>query len=120
MKIVFRNSRVPKWISWFFEVRACAFAVFVWCRDDGDDRLINHETIHVAQQFEMLFIGQWVMYCIFMLIGLIKHRNFQKAYRNNPFEREAYANDEDLVYLVNRPLWAWTRYVRVKDKYQEL
>ena len=116
MKVVFRNSRIPGWISWFFPVRACAFAIFVWCRDEGDDELINHETIHVAQQFEMLFIGQWLMYCLFMLIGLIRYRNYHTAYRNNPFEREAFANDSNLEYLVNRPLWAWTKYIRSSEQ----
>ena len=111
MKHVVRNSRLPKLISWFFSVRAFSFGPFVFIRDEGDDRLVNHETIHAVQQYELLFIFQWILYVSFWLVGLIRYRDTRRAYQENPFEKEAYANDEDLTYLVNRPFWAWTRYI---------
>ena len=112
MKHVVKNSRVPGWISWFFRVRGFSFGPFIFLRDEGDDRIINHETIHAMQQWEMLFIFQWLMYLLFTLVGLVRYRSMQEAYRQNPFEREAFANDQDLTYLVNRPFWAWTSYIK--------
>lgn len=44
--------------------------------------------------------------------GLLRYRSHRLAYRENPFEREAYANQSDLGYLDKRSLWSWTGYVR--------
>lgn len=33
------------------------------------------------------------------------------AYRDNCFEREAYANEGDLEYFINRPFFGWMRYI---------
>lgn len=111
MKHVVKHSRLPKLISWFFPVWAFAFGPFIFIRDEGNDRLVNHETIHVVQQYEMLFVFQWVLYLFFYIFGLIRYRDVKKAYRENPFEKEAFENDANLSYLVNRPFWAWTKYV---------
>jgi hypothetical protein len=34
------------------------------------------------------------------------------AYRHNPFELEAFANDPDTNYLENRRMFAWAAFVR--------
>ena len=111
--IFYENSRVPELLSRItpINVWANSFAFWVWCRGEMSDRTKRHETIHYLQQREMLMVGQWILYGLFHLIGLVKYRDGKIAYYENPFEREAYANDEDENYLENRPLWAWVKYV---------
>ena len=60
----------------------------------------------------MLFVGQWILYATFWLIGLVKYRSGKKAYYENPFEREAYDNEKKYTYLDKRPLWNWVHYIR--------
>lgn len=110
----YENSEVPAVLSRVapIEIYAISFGIWVWCRGLLDDRLRRHETIHYEQQLELGFIGQWLLYGIFHLAGLWKYRgDGRKAYRENPFEREAYANDRDESYLSNRKRWAWVDYV---------
>ncbi len=75
-----------------------------------DDELLNHERIHLRQQLELLVIPFYVLYLFEWLYGLIKYRNSYTAYKNISFEREAYANEGDLSYLDNRPLWKFLSY----------
>lgn len=77
--------------------------------------LINHEKIHLKQQLEMIMIPFYFLYFIEFLIRLFQYKNWKKAYRNISFEREAYANEMDLEYLNNRPLWGFFKYLRVND-----
>jgi len=51
---------------------------------------ITHERIHTAQMLETLFIPFYLIYGIHFLILLIKKRNWNEAYRNICFEKEAY------------------------------
>ena len=67
--------------------------------------LINHEKIHLTQQLELLMIPFFVIYFLEFLIRLLQYRNWELAYRNISFEREAYANEKDLNYLKKRPFW---------------
>lgn len=118
LPIFYENSRVPVWLSKLAPIRiyAISFGIWVWSRGPMDDRLRRHETIHYLQQRELGFVGQWILYGAFHLFGLWKYRgDGRKAYRENPFEREAYANDGDVEYLNNRDGWAWIRYVRSED-----
>lgn len=94
----------------------------------------NHEHIHAEQQKEMLlvgivlaaigyvFVGLWALlfvplffwwYGIEYLYRLCQYRNTKKAYRNISTEREAYANEKDLIYLTNRRRFAWTKYLHI-------
>ena len=72
---------------------------------------INHEKIHIRQQLELLIIPFYVLYFGNMLINYYKYRNFQKAYRNIIFEREAYTNEKNLDYLQSRSFWGFTKYL---------
>tara|TARA_R100000152_G_C6781599_1_gene216457 strand:+ start:5172 stop:5555 length:384 start_codon:yes stop_codon:yes gene_type:complete len=112
--IVFEDSKIPVWLSKInpIEIYALSFACFVFCRGKLNDTTRRHETIHYHQQLEMLFIGQWLMYGIFWLIGLIKHRDAKKAYYLNPFEKEAYDNDQKSDYLNTRKMWNWINYIK--------
>ena len=110
----FENSKLPVWLSKIapIEVWAFSFAFWVCCRGKLSPETRRHETIHYQQQLEMLMIFQWIFYGLFWLIGLIKYRDGAIAYRENPFEREAYHNDKNPDYLRTRPRYAWVKYIR--------
>ena len=77
-----------------------------------DKVIMNHELIHHRQQLELLIIPFYVIYLLNYLINLLKYLNHYKAYRNIIFEREAYANEENLVYRTNRKWWGFVDYLR--------
>jgi hypothetical protein len=110
---VFENSRLPVWVSKLapIEIWALSFACFVFCRGELSKTTRRHETIHYHQQWELLFVGQWILYGVFWLVGLVRYRSGEKAYRENPFEREAYDNEKKYTYLEKRPLWNWRKYI---------
>ncbi|WP_298498190.1 hypothetical protein [uncultured Algibacter sp.] len=81
----------------------------------GNQALINHEKIHLRQQLELLVIPFYVFYIVEFLVRLIQYRNWQIAYRNISFEREAYTNQLSLNYLKQRTFWSFLNYLRVND-----
>ena len=111
---VFENSKIPVWLSKIspIEIWALSFACFVFCRGEMSKTTLRHETIHYHQQIELLFVGQWLLYGMFWLIGLVKYRSGSIAYRESPFEREAYNNEKKYTYLEKRPLWNWVHYIK--------
>jgi len=72
---------------------------------------VNHERIHLRQQLEMLIIPFLIWYAVEFFIKLIQLKNWNLAYRNIGFEREAYANEKDLYYLKSRTFWAFLKYI---------
>ena len=73
--------------------------------------LINHERIHFKQQLETLLLPFYVWYIIEYFVHRLKGKSAHQAYMSISFEREAYANDDDLTYLKNRKIWGFWRYV---------
>lgn len=73
--------------------------------------LINHEKIHIRQQLELLIIPFYIWYLSEYYLKYLKYKNPQLAYRNISFEREAYANDQNLNYLKKRKFWSFIRYI---------
>ncbi|TZF83819.1 hypothetical protein FW774_10155 [Pedobacter sp. BS3] len=69
--------------------------------------LINHERIHHRQQLEMLLLLFYLWYCSEFLVRYLKYRNWNQAYRNISFEREAYTHEHNLNYLDTRKLWSF-------------
>ena len=108
------NSKVPAALSKVapIEIGAISFGWWVWSRKEIGPVLRRHETIHFQQQLELCFLIQWVLYVLFWIIGLFVYKfDGQKAYRENPFEREAYANDRKTKYLSEtRTRYSWVRY----------
>lgn len=111
----------------FIIVRSSAY----WNFSEYDE---NHEKIHGAQQLEMLLLGAmlavglllrgcgwWSLlalplffwwYGIEFLIRYVCYKfNWNKAYRNVAFEKEAYANQMYLDYLSERRLMEWIEYM---------
>lgn len=72
--------------------------------------LVNHEKIHLRQQLELLIIPFFVIYGIEFLVRLIQYKNWNIAYRNISFEREAYKNEKDLNYIKLRPFMAFIHF----------
>ena len=107
------NSKVPVWLSYLapINIYAISFGFWVWCKGTMNKTTKRHETIHYQQQLELLFVFQWILYGLFWLVGLVKYRDGAKAYRENPFEREAYDNERKLTYLEKRKRFAWTKYI---------
>ena len=83
----------------------------IWARDTRwvDEKRINHERIHTAQQCELLFVPFYVLYVLEWIVRLVTERNFYAAYRSISFEREAYANGDNLNYLATRKMYAQWR-----------
>ena len=107
--IFIENSKVPVWLSKLAPINiwAISFGFWVWCRGELSESTRQHETIHYQQQLELLFVGQWILYGLFHLIGLVRYKDGAQAYRENPFEREAYANEDHSYYLFNRKRYCW-------------
>jgi len=70
-------------------------------------RVIRHELIHFHQQLELLVLPFYVLYFLNYLLNLLIYRDHDKAYRNICFEVEAYANDDNPDYLLQRKTYAW-------------
>lgn len=74
--------------------------------------LINHEKIHLRQQLELLIIPFFVLYVLEFFIRLVQYREWELAYRNISFEREAYKNEKNHNYLKSRTFWSFKKYFR--------
>ena len=101
-----------------------------WAYDEKTDR---HEHIHGRQQLEMLIVGILIAIVLFAvgcgwwsllalpiffywyfaerLVRWVYYGNSDTAYKNIAFEREAYAKEDDVVYLDSRKPFAWVRYL---------
>ncbi len=97
-------------LSWFFDVAGITLFPFIFLRGEGDERLINHESIHIKQYAELLVVGFLFLYLYDFIFGLVKYRSVKDAYRSIRFEREAYVNQDDKHYLRYRKLYAWREY----------
>ena len=73
------------------------------------ERIINHESIHIKQQEELLIIPFYVLYILEWFIKLFFYGS--GAYRNISFEREAYANEKNYKYLESRKRYNWIKLI---------
>jgi hypothetical protein len=73
--------------------------------------LLNHEKIHIRQQLEMLVIPFYIWYALEFIVRYFQYKNWDLAYRNISFEREAYTNEKDLNYLKKRPFWKFYSFI---------
>ena len=105
MKII-RNNYIP-----FKGFRAINLFGILFVRGNAriSERTIRHEAIHTAQMKEMLYIFFYLWYVAEWIFRLFMKGN---AYRNISFEREAYANEEHVIYLEDRERFAWIKYIK--------
>jgi|688.fasta_scaffold95200_2 hypothetical protein len=95
-------------------VRAMALFPFILVKNreiKESIETINHEKIHWKQQIEMLLILFYLLYFAFYFYFRIRGMNHYNAYMSIPFEKEAYRNQDNLFYRLNRPFWAWLKYL---------
>lgn len=88
--------------------RAMALWPFIILKDKDlkkDVVIINHEKIHLAQQIECLVLPFYIIYFSEYLYNRTKGNNHDTAYRNISFEKEAYHNQHDMNYLIQRKWW---------------
>jgi hypothetical protein len=76
----------------------------------SDIGLLRHERIHLRQQAELLVLPFYLLYGYYYLQGLLRGRSSREAYREIPFEREAYAQEHEPLYLERRMRFAWRGY----------
>ena len=97
----------------FLPAAGMAIFPFIFIKYKGlknNKQIINHELIHLRQQIELLVVPFYIIYIIHYLVNLFQYKDHDHAYRNIVFEREAYDNDSDLVYLKTRRFFSWMRY----------
>lgn len=101
--------------SWFPPKGYAAITLVFWLIAKSNviltSRLLNHEEIHSRQQKEMMILFFFVWYILEFTIRLCQYRNWNDAYSNISFEREAYANEYNLEYLPTRKHFAWFNYL---------
>ena len=96
-------------------VRAIAFGPFIIFRDRTvalDRRTNVHEMIHFLQQIELLFLPMWLLYIAFYLVKRLRGKSHWDSYRYNPFEQEAFDNEKQIDYLIQRKPYAWLKYLK--------
>jgi len=109
--IIVKNSIVPKLFSWFFPVAAITLFPFIFIRDDDEAGwLIRHETIHFRQYLELFIVGFLLIYVWDFVWGALKYKNIADAYHSIRFEQEAYKNESNPDYLMQRKRLAWRKY----------
>ena len=94
--------------------RGLAVFPFVFVKyplDKNNPVFVNHERIHLRQQLELLIIPFFIWYFIEFLLRWTQYKNFDLAYRNISFEREAYTNEKDLDYLKRRSFCDLLKYL---------
>lgn len=106
MKII-RNNIIP--FKGFKAINLFGI-LFVRKNAEIDELTINHEEIHTAQMKELWYVFFYLWYVVEWFIRLPKGN----AYRNISFEREAYANQDNLSYLKSRKRFDFAKYIKTR------
>ena len=109
---------------------------FLFVREEVEltDKVITHEAIHTGQQYEILtasalvalvvsnIYASWMYLLIVIAMPILLYAlawivalalpPYDRAYKDSPFEREAYTNEHNPQYLATRPLFAWVKYIK--------
>ena len=105
----FENSKIPVWLSYVSPINISAITLgpIVISKGEMSEKTKRHETIHYQQYIDVLFVGFWPLYLFYWGLNLLSGMSGSEAYRNIPFEIEAYGNDHNESYLQNRKRYAW-------------
>lgn len=91
--ILIKNKLIP-----FKGFKAMTVYPFLFYKEEMTDVDLNHENIHAIQQKELFLFGFYAKYLTY-------------KYDNNPFEKEAYANESNMDYLKTRKPNSWKNYL---------
>ena len=108
--ILLKAPKFLKSISWVIDIAAITLYPFIISREEMSEDVLNHETIHIAQQKELLVLFFYLLYGWDYLVGILKYKDKEKAYYRIRFEQEAYENMFNNDYLSNRKLYSWRKY----------
>lgn len=108
--IIVVSPRFTKLMSVVIDVYAITIFPFIISKEKMNETTLNHETIHIEQQKELLVLGFYPLYFFYYLLGYIRYKDKQQAYYRIPFEQEAYENDQDLDYLKDRKAYSWRKF----------
>lgn len=86
----------------FIPFKAINFFSIIFAREQLNEVDINHEKIHTAQMKDLLFIGFYIWYLIEWIWKLFEYRDFMESYKHISFEKEAYAQQDNMYYLSYR------------------
>ena len=81
-------------------IRKSKEALIKWLDTFSGRKMANHERIHMkqAESFKTKYFGFYCYYLGYWVKNLFIYGPNMDAYRNIPFEREAYANDLNFEY----------------------
>lgn len=68
---------------------------------------LRHETIHFKQALELLVIFFYLLYGFFWVKNKLNSMSNYEAYRQIPFEIEAFMFENNKDYFKIRPLYTW-------------
>lgn len=94
-------------------VKGMALFPFILIREkefSNDAVLMNHERIHHRQEVELLIVPFYFFYLLHYLINRLRYRTHRKAYLHIVFEKEAYAQENNLNYLKSRKPFSFMKY----------
>ncbi len=113
LPILIVSDKFLKSISFFMNVGGISLFPFIILntRLSKIPAKINHETIHMKQQLELLVIFFYLFYVLEYIFRIFQYGNVQKAYLNISFEREAYSNETNLNYLSTRKWYSFLKYL---------
>ncbi len=111
--IIIQNKILVKIITFNF-ARAITLFPFIILRDKNlknDKIILNHEKIHIRQQLELLIIPFYLLYFLEFIFKYFKYKSRYIAYRNISFEKEAYENETNQMYLKSRKWYGFLNYL---------
>lgn len=109
------NLPAPKFVIHFASLGPDGMALFPFIlvkQPNPGAVLLNHERIHLRQQAELGIFLFYIWYVLEYLVRRLQYRQHYRAYRNISFEREAFANEQDLAYLTSRRWGTFWKYMR--------
>jgi hypothetical protein len=110
--IIIKSEKFLNSISWFMRVGGITLWPFIIIRPNKNWIVVNHESIHIKQQQELLVIPFYLLYILEWFIGIFVHGSIIKSYYNISFEKEAYENQSNPNYLKTRKLFSWVKYIK--------
>ena len=102
--------KVPNWMYRKWRIKGFTLGTFQMFHNYDDKINVNHENIHLAQFKE---VGFWKTLRLYWteFFQWKKIYDVETAFHLISFEREAYANAENLKYLETREKNAWKKYL---------